>query len=1059
MPETNVQILFASWHLLVAAPNESLSTKIGKTGADLEDWTGESVDNNRGVLADRAKWVEFLPFFRLVFGVQTLYTEATKDPSNTGKPVLRSNLGSVIRYIRRTAGGALAAQGLNDAQLLARFRFQQDAEAFGALVYRHGPLVRSVCLRVLQHDQDAEDAFQATFLVLAAKASSIHKVESLASWLHGVSFRAAMNARRARRQSHPLLEEHLDPKARIPATTAALREAQVIVDEELNRLAEKYRAPFVLCCLEGLTRAEAAQQLGWKEGTVCSRIAQARSLLQRRLRRWGIVLSLALCVFDLTRPAAPAIAMSIARRTTQGAMSFVANHADSTATSLHAIMLARGLLASMAISSNVALGIVLLIVCGLLAATGVISSRAVHSREEGTQTSENSDTPLRMDMHGDPLPAGALARLGTLRQRAPNSQISLTTDGKEIVALSRDLVVRRFDASTGHLESVNRLPVSQGFNGPWLSSRGTYAVVYPSTVINNSTLELWNLTERQLLWTLPTNGGMPCHVSFSQDEQRVAIATSGGIAPGEVLLWNLQTGKHESLWTFKGGNIGMYFYPLAVISPDGKRIVAAHLDLALRCWDADTKKLLWELPDAGNQHFFFSSDSKNLMSAPRHNSFLSTSILDATTGKVLEELRPSPRISILLAAIGSTPDNRLFHFATESGQSVLWDRAASKVSLKLPAQPNGMKSPLNVDRDRWNYSVFAPDGSNLIQLAGTLQRWDLKTGKPTFAETADWGHTEAVTRIVFSPDGRTLASCSDDRTTRLWDIATARPRQAFQTSASCVAFTPDGRSLVAAPDFGIFGVNEKAVLRRWNASQGQIERDFLEPEGSGLARGSNQEIRITTDGRQLLTLNPNWRVGARTQAPLTRWDMESGKILESKPVPWPEQNLMIADGQHILAEDTGAGIVKLMDVNTGKPSIEFQTDRRSVGRRQMPPGDVLVSPGGSFMSAHLRDRESSTRYDDIRIGDMKTGRQLFKIPVAQKTTMAFSPDDRQFATAMDDKIRIWDTASWKELASVKLSAGPDLAPGNVLALAFSPDGQTIATGHADSTILLWKVGR
>src|SRR3954463_1999046 len=112
--------------------------------------------------------------------------------------MLRSNLSSVIAYIRQTAGGTLAAHGLSEAQLLARFHSQQDAEAFAALVYRHGPLVRSVCSRVLHHDQDAEDAFQATFMVLASRANTIRKAASLASWLHGVCFRAAMNAKRAR---------------------------------------------------------------------------------------------------------------------------------------------------------------------------------------------------------------------------------------------------------------------------------------------------------------------------------------------------------------------------------------------------------------------------------------------------------------------------------------------------------------------------------------------------------------------------------------------------------------------------------------------------------------------------------------------------------------------------------------------------------------------------------------------------------------------------------------------------------------------------------------------
>jgi RNA polymerase sigma factor (sigma-70 family) len=236
-----------------------------------------------------------------------------------------------------------------DSQLLLRFAQQQEQAAFAVLVQRHGAMVLSVCRRMLYDRHEAEDVFQAAFLVLARKAAALPWEDSVGNWLYTVAYRLARHARAAgaRRQSHekpwssvpgvPLGEE--DEAARQPAADAnplldvARRELRRIVDDELHRLPEKYRAPVVLCYLEGKTNEEAARELGWPTGSISRRLARARELLRQRLDRHGLALSTSLLTTSLVLPEA------LAQATVQAASSLTPLAGLSTAApkALHAL--------------------------------------------------------------------------------------------------------------------------------------------------------------------------------------------------------------------------------------------------------------------------------------------------------------------------------------------------------------------------------------------------------------------------------------------------------------------------------------------------------------------------------------------------------------------------------------------------------------------------------------------------------------------------------------------------------------------------------------------------
>jgi RNA polymerase sigma factor (sigma-70 family) len=279
-----------------------------------------------------------------------------------------------LRFVRAAADHDPG--GDPDRLLLARFVDEADGSAFQVLVRRYGPLVLGVCARVLGSEHDAEDAFQATFLVLACKAGSLRAPESLGPWLHGVAYRTALKAK-ARALRRRRIEEPLADLAAPPAPDDLLRhEVRVVLDEEVSRLPERYRAPVVLCYLEGRTNEEAARLLGCPPGTVYSRLAAARDRLRRRLGRRGLAPSAGVLVAALSGGTASAVSASAVVVTSQAALAFAAGPAAAAGTTpAAAAALAEGVLRAMFFTKlKIAAAAVLAV--GVAVAAGVLSCRA-----------------------------------------------------------------------------------------------------------------------------------------------------------------------------------------------------------------------------------------------------------------------------------------------------------------------------------------------------------------------------------------------------------------------------------------------------------------------------------------------------------------------------------------------------------------------------------------------------------------------------------------------------------------------------------------------------------
>lgn len=335
----------------------------------------------------------------------------------------KTQLKRVIRTIRQLSDRQVLAD-LTDGQLLRHFHEDGNEEAFAAIVERHGSMVLGVCRRVVSQQVDAEDAFQATFLILARKASTIRKVESLAGWLHGVAQRVALNARRSamrRRQHESVVEERT---AESPAASASLKELQLILDDEVQRLPERYRIPFVLVCLEGMSKPDAAKAMSCKEGTVSSRLARARETLQQRLLRRGVALASALGAIAATGETASAGVPTVLAESTVKAASAIAGGgtAINTVVSASVAGLVERTIKTMMIGKlKMAMTAVLLGVCGsaalaygLLSSGGPVNSPAKSEehrkdgqpgpngdlKDDGFIALDGSDKAVRLDDYG-----------------------------------------------------------------------------------------------------------------------------------------------------------------------------------------------------------------------------------------------------------------------------------------------------------------------------------------------------------------------------------------------------------------------------------------------------------------------------------------------------------------------------------------------------------------------------------------------------------------------------------------------------------------------------------
>jgi RNA polymerase sigma factor (sigma-70 family) len=938
--------------------------------------------------------------------------------------MITSRTHTVLGHLHR-ALGVPGGGDLTDRQLLERYTARRDEAAFAALVRRHGPMVLGVCRRVLRREQDAEDAFQATFLALARRADATPWRDSVGGWLHDVAYRVATKLKvdAARRHAH---ERLAGQRTRSDATPPrAWEELGAVLDEEVRRLPEPYRAPLLLCYFEGRTRDQAARQLGWSLRTLERRLGRGRERLRGRLARRGVTLGAALLAPGLASgTAGAAVAGRLAAATARAAAAYAAGPAGAAGgVSAQAAALAEGVLRATA-AAKLKLGalVLLALTVTVTAAAGLVVQQALaakpppapradgpapSARGEGAPRPREAPRP-RTDREGEALPDGAVARLGTTRFRHGYVvwTLAFSPDGQTLASGGQGRGLCLWDARTGrmlhHCASDMRIPTI--YSAAFSPDGKTVATA------EGQPFRLWDVATGKEIrrFTGHENGVMA--VAFSPDGKTLA----SGSHDKTVRLWEAGTGKQ--LLKLEGHT---HTVVSVAFSPDGRTVASASWgEPTVRLWDVGTGKEVRQFRghQGGVHSVAFAPDGKTLAAGGGKDQ--TVRLWDVGTGKELHVCGGGPG---RVPAVAFSPDGKTLASAHNDRTIRLYDVASGKERRRW----EGHATPVSA-------IAFAPDGKVLASGAvweSAVRLWDPATGEEV--RPSD-GHTAPVDQVGFAPDGKTLFSRGRDMRVLSWDLAAGTGRRGFGGRADGAfdpcALSPDGKTLAT-------GGRQDLSVRLWEVATGKELRLL------GKHADEVRAVAFAADGRLLASVGKEGTV--------ILWEVPTGKEvrrLMGPPVTadrsWSFALAFAPDGRRLVSGGDDR-VLHLWDVAGGKElrrldcGVELETAVFS-------PDGTLVAAAGGWPSK------------SVWVWDAGTGAVRRQLEGHQHSisALAFAPDGKVLASAGDERentIRLWELATGQQVR--QFEAGRS----GTSSLAFAPDGRALASGAHDATVLVWDV--
>ncbi|HZV07471.1 MAG TPA: sigma-70 family RNA polymerase sigma factor [Gemmataceae bacterium] len=935
----------------------------------------------------------------------------------------------------------LASPPSSDAELLLRWVDRRDEDAFAALVSRHGRMVHGVCRRILGNSHDADDAFQAVFLILARKAAGLRQPEALSGWIHGVAVRLACKARAATRRrcagTDSIASEPRDPHPD-PLDALSARELLGLIDREIARLPEVYRLPLVLCDLEERTQPEAARLLGWTLGSFRGRLLRGRERLRARLSQRGI--AGAALVAALAQGSADAAPMTA--NLTRLAVRFSSCPTSTEVPPSVAALVREGIRGLMMMKLKLA-SIVLLAAGTLVAGVGLLAWTTPAPQPQGEERAEskppappqNAKPQVHIDQAGDPLPAEAISRLGTIRFRHGGaiSSIVFTPDGKSLVSCGIWDGIRIWDTASG--KQIRRLAIETAGDRPLsVSPDGKLmAILVRTKTPQEESIALHEFATGRLVRRFgKENQGSA--LLFSPDGKTLASYRW----PHTVNLWDSATGR--LLHTLKGHKDNVW---AVAFSADGKTLVSGSDDKTIRFWDVGTGKQLRQINHKnGVGVLALSSDGKFLATIDVFKKVQEgggdwpfddrVRLWEVATGKETRQLilpaKESTRDeSRAFQSLAFTPDGKVLLTGGTDGILRFWDPASGNELQKLSgfAGCPGM-------------FAFAPDGKKLAVEEGfaMIRLLDLVSGKDLLPTP---GHRSHVSSIVVTSDCQTVVTTGRDGTLRFWDAATGRERQKRTVHASFLIppqFLPDGTTYLESGGDKMFHLHdlvsgkELAILRGHEAGHPLA----LSPDRKTLASAK--------DNKEVCLLDP------ATGAVRHKLTKVKHHVLGMS---------FSADGNTLVVWDANQ-IVTVWDVATGKKRRQF-TGPTVGGVPVLADSTVYytaaLSPDGKLLAFGLQGFDPQAKQGILPILDTTTGKEVcrFRALGGGAEIFAFSPDGRTLAWSgwIDNTIYLGEIPTGR----VRRRFTGHLK--SVDSLAFSRDSKMLVSGGNDTTALVWDL--
>ncbi len=928
-------------------------------------------------------------------------------------------------YLRRLCDEAVPSE---DAVLLNRFVTANDREAFELLIARHGPMVLGTARRLVDNTHDAEDVFQAVFLSLARLAKTIHQGRALPAWLHKTTCRIAAKVRKNRvsgsHEPPPEPCENIDPGAGL-----VWREVCQALDEELQRLPERLRSPLLLCYLSGLTRDEAAKQLGWSLGTLKRRLEEGRKSLRIRLARRGIA-SVGLALTVLTPEALQA---AVSQSLLDSSLTLIFSTGAAVPATIAVLVLSSATtMKGLAMKSILALLAAIAVGVGVYAGMGQadLPKKAEEKKEDVKPAQVEKVVPV-----DDPLPAGSALRFGTSRFRHGTriKTLAVSPDGKMAFAANDNDRPRAFDLASGRvLYSPNWGSVEVG-----VFSRDSRELV----IKQGHDLHIWDAATGNELRTIkcpPTNSRGEL-LEFTPDGKAVAVVSHDDREPRAARIQVIDFESGKTIREFSADNLSVLEF---AFSPDGKRMASGGYDkdkddYFARLWDVETgkelRRFMHGMQGYGVASLAFSPDGKTLATLGTQAGVL-LRLFDVDTGKLRREFPKEDRVRPERGSVAFSPDGKTVAVACNSIR--LYDVATGEERLCI---------------DRRASDLHFTDGGKTLTAAvcGTIYRWDTATGKSLIPEGAD----STVTQILVTADGSRVITYGQYSEAHVWDGANGKHLRQLQVGwQSSLALSPDGRFLAwpvsdesvqytdpQTPNITYYG----SRIRLYDIAADKFVDRFP------AFKGDAQDLAFTTDGKKLVTSDGH-------ASKVRIWDFAAGKEERSFQVVTAalkkksfrvSRTRLSPDGMTVVvtyvehSDIDRFGLagppheLRLWDVATGKEL------RRLNGGY---PIDGAFSPDGRLV---VTGGENS-------VCEIATGKRVAALPddpLLSIRAAAFSRDGRYLAIAVPDGvIQIWEVASWTKQDEFKGYRDQSIT------LTFGPGGR-LFTGNRDTTVLAWDV--